>query len=194
MGGLGKTTLARRVYHHRDVRSHFDCFAWACISQQYQTRNILQGILCQLVPDKKEEVSKMTNEELYENLYQVHQKKKCLVVLDDIWSMDAWNCLKPAFPNAKKGSKILLTTRNQKLASQIHPCHFLHDLRCLNEKESWDLFEKKVLLRRDGTGKVTTFGSRSYKSIKVPNTCTDKTTIQLEHFTWKERLVLLFSI
>ncbi|PSR98311.1 Disease resistance RPP8-like protein [Actinidia chinensis var. chinensis] len=29
MGGLGKTTLARRVYHHRDVRSHFDCFAWA---------------------------------------------------------------------------------------------------------------------------------------------------------------------
>ncbi|XP_057471234.1 putative inactive disease susceptibility protein LOV1 isoform X2 [Actinidia eriantha] len=151
MGGLGKTTLARRVYHHRDVRSHFDCFAWACISQQYQTRNILQGILCQLVPEKEEEVSKMTNEKLYENLYQVQQKKKCLVVLDDIWSRDAWDSLKDAFPIAENGSKILLTTRKQELASQMHRCHFLHKLRCLNKKESWDLFEKKALLRRDGS-------------------------------------------
>ena len=29
MGGLGKTTLARKVYYHPQVRSHFDCFAWA---------------------------------------------------------------------------------------------------------------------------------------------------------------------
>ena len=77
--------------------------------------------------------------------------------MDDIWSMDAWHSLKPAFPIAKKGIKILLTTRNQKLASKIHPCHFLHELRYLNKKESWDLFEKKALLRRDGTGKLTKF-------------------------------------
>lgn len=32
MGGLGKTTLAREVYHQTDVRSYFDSFAWATIS------------------------------------------------------------------------------------------------------------------------------------------------------------------
>jgi putative protein kinase ArgK-like GTPase of G3E family len=32
MGGLGKTTLAKKVYHHSDVRRHFEGFAWAYIS------------------------------------------------------------------------------------------------------------------------------------------------------------------
>ncbi|KAF2293800.1 hypothetical protein GH714_004838 [Hevea brasiliensis] len=32
MGGLGKTTLAKDIYHHNEVRSHFDYFAWSCIS------------------------------------------------------------------------------------------------------------------------------------------------------------------
>ncbi|KAL7235459.1 hypothetical protein ACSBR1_018874 [Camellia fascicularis] len=34
MGGLGKTTLAKKVYNHNDVRCHFDSFAWAFVSQQ----------------------------------------------------------------------------------------------------------------------------------------------------------------
>ncbi|KAL7179066.1 hypothetical protein ACSBR1_042440 [Camellia fascicularis] len=93
----------------------------------------------------------MRNEELFEQLYEVQQKKKCLVVLDDIWSVEAWKSLRLAFPNGNTGSKILLTTHNKALASKIDPCYFHHDLRCLNEKESWDQLEKKALLRRDGT-------------------------------------------
>ncbi|CAL5441616.1 unnamed protein product [Camellia sinensis] len=150
LGGLGKTTLARRVYHHKDVKNHFHRLAWVCISQQYQTRDILQGIFNKLVPERKEDVVRMRNEELFEQLYEVQQSKKCLVVLDDIWSIDAWKSLKPAFPNGNTGSKILLTTRNKALPSQIDPFHILHEPRCLNDKESWDLLQKKSLLRRDG--------------------------------------------
>ncbi|CAL5441748.1 unnamed protein product [Camellia sinensis] len=150
LGGLGKTTLARRVYHHKDVKNHFHRLAWVCISQQYQTRDILQGIFNKLVPERKEEVVRMRNEELFEQLYEVQQSKKCLVVLDDIWSIDAWKSLKPAFPNGNTGSKILLTTRNKALPSQIDPFHILHEPQCLNDKESWDLLQKKSLLQRDG--------------------------------------------
>ncbi|KAK9286461.1 hypothetical protein L1049_014858 [Liquidambar formosana] len=32
MGGLGKTTLANRVYHHNVIRRNFDGFAWVSIS------------------------------------------------------------------------------------------------------------------------------------------------------------------
>ncbi|KAL7251423.1 hypothetical protein ACSBR1_013291 [Camellia fascicularis] len=28
MGGLGKTTLAKKIYHHQSINSHFDRFAW----------------------------------------------------------------------------------------------------------------------------------------------------------------------
>ena len=32
MGGLGKTTLAKKVYDHQMVRGHFDCHAWIAVS------------------------------------------------------------------------------------------------------------------------------------------------------------------
>ncbi|KAL7161338.1 hypothetical protein ACSBR2_041902 [Camellia fascicularis] len=154
MGGLGKTTLAKKVYHHKDVHNHFHCFAWVCISQQYQTRDILQGIFIKLVPKRKKEVVRMRNKELFEQLYKVQQRKKCLVVLDDIWSIEAWKSLKPAFPNGITGSKTLLTTHNKTLPLQIDPYHILHEPQCLNDKESWVLLQKKSLLRRDGRGNI----------------------------------------
>ncbi|CAL5362249.1 unnamed protein product [Camellia sinensis] len=150
MGGLGKTTLAKKVYHHKDVKNHFHCLAWVCISQQYQTRDILQRIFIKLVPERKKEVVRMRNEELFEQLYEVQQRKKCLVVLDDIWSIEAWKSLNPAFPNGNTGSKILLTTCNKTLPSQIDPYHIFHEPPCLNDEESWDLLQKKSLLRKDG--------------------------------------------
>ncbi|CAL5362245.1 unnamed protein product [Camellia sinensis] len=154
MGGLGKTTLAKNVYHHKDVQSHFHCLAWVCISQQYQTRDILQEIFINLVPERKEDVVRMANKELFEQLYKIQQSQKCLVVLDDIWSIEAWKSLKPAFPNGNTGSKILLTTRNKTLPSQIDPFHIFHEPPCLNDEESWDLLQKKSLLRRDGKESV----------------------------------------
>ncbi|XP_024195649.1 putative disease resistance protein At1g50180 [Rosa chinensis] len=44
MGGSGKTTIAKQVYHHKEVTDHFDCLAWVCISQQYQVRDVLERI------------------------------------------------------------------------------------------------------------------------------------------------------
>ncbi|CAL5444784.1 unnamed protein product [Camellia sinensis] len=150
MGGLGKTTIANIVYHHKDVQNHFDCLAWVCTTQIHQTRDILQEIFINLVPERKEDVVRMAKEELFEQLYKIQQSKKCLVVLDDIWSIKVWKRLKPAFPNGNTGSKILLTTRNKTLPSQIDPYHIFHELQYLNDEESWDLLQKKSLLRRDG--------------------------------------------
>lgn len=45
MGGLGKTTLARKIYNHSDVRGHFDCRAWVFVSKEYRTNDMLQGII-----------------------------------------------------------------------------------------------------------------------------------------------------
>ncbi|GMQ10757.1 hypothetical protein CsSME_00053641 [Camellia sinensis var. sinensis] len=154
MGGLGKTTLAKKVYHHKNIQSHFHGLVWVCISQQYQTRDILQEIFINLVPERKEDVVRMANKELFEQLYKIQQRKRCLVVLDDIWSIEAWKSLKPAFPNGNTGSKILLTTRNKTLPSQIDPYCIFHEPQCLNNEESWDLLQKKSLLRRDGRGNI----------------------------------------
>lgn len=35
MGGIGKTTLAKKVYDNHEVKKHFGCRAWITVSQSY---------------------------------------------------------------------------------------------------------------------------------------------------------------
>ncbi|KAL3505955.1 hypothetical protein ACH5RR_031337 [Cinchona calisaya] len=148
MGGSGKSTLARKVYNHANIKYYFDSFAWVCISQQWQTRDILQGILISFLPNKRGEIENWRDDELVEQLVRIQKERKCLVVLDDIWSTDAWECIKVAFPIRKKRNKILLTTRNKDVATTIGPNGFHHEQRSLTDDESWELLQRKALRGR----------------------------------------------
>ena len=149
MGGLGKTTLARKIYHHRDIQRSFKGFDWVCITQVCKPMNVLQDILKQLAPEKKDEISRMGEREVVEELYKVQKVKSCLVVVDDIWRVDDWNSLRPAFPIAEASlSKILLTTRKENVAK----VGILYPLGFLNKEESWELLQKKAFCRRDPGG------------------------------------------
>ncbi|KAK3429295.1 hypothetical protein EUGRSUZ_E00715, partial [Eucalyptus grandis] len=144
MGGVGKTTLAKKVFNHDKLKNHFKGFAWACISQEYHTRDILERILVKLIPDPRERVAKMRNDELLETLYKTQKEKKCIVVLDDIWTKEVWDSLRAAFPVKDTRSKLLITTRNKEVAEYINAHCFLHELQCLSLKESWVLLKKRA--------------------------------------------------
>ena len=45
MPGLGKTTLARKVYNDPSVKSYFHECAWCTISRVYDMKNLLLQIL-----------------------------------------------------------------------------------------------------------------------------------------------------
>ncbi|KAI3945348.1 hypothetical protein MKW92_029358 [Papaver armeniacum] len=98
VGGLGKTTQAKKIYRHHTIKNHFDCCAWSSISQQFNARDMNEG-------------------DLVETVYNYYEGKRYMVVLDDVWSSDDWNTLSPAFPSGKIGSKVVLTTRNRDGAS-----------------------------------------------------------------------------
>ncbi|KAB2595266.1 disease resistance protein [Pyrus ussuriensis x Pyrus communis] len=157
MGGSGKTTLAKQVYgHNEDVKRHFDCFAWVCVSQQCQGKEVLEDILIQLTcaskKEDKEEILKMKKDEIAERLCIIQKEKKCLVVLDDIWTLDAWNSLKPGFPIGEEAKTcILLTTRKKDIAKIAGENCFVHESSALDDKESWELFKKIAISGRDQT-------------------------------------------
>ncbi|XP_056173790.1 probable disease resistance RPP8-like protein 2 [Syzygium oleosum] len=144
MGGLGKTTLAKKVFAHDGVKNNFDGFAWACVSQEYHMKDILVGILVKLVPDQREKVMQMRDDELFETLYKIQKEKRCIVVLDDIWTKQAWDGIRAAFPVENTRSKLLITTRNREVAEYIDPHGFLHEPPCLSKQESWELLMKRV--------------------------------------------------
>ncbi|KAL0388204.1 UNVERIFIED_CONTAM: putative disease resistance protein [Sesamum radiatum] len=138
MGGLGKTSLARKVFQGEAVQRWFEARAWLCISQQFQPRTIFQGLLKQLLPHENVE---QHDDELVRRLYDAQKEKKCLVILDDIWKVEDWNSLRNAFPIGESGSRSLLTTRNQNIAST----GYVHRLECLSEDEGWELLQKIAL-------------------------------------------------
>ncbi|KAJ0949890.1 putative P-loop containing nucleoside triphosphate hydrolase [Helianthus annuus] len=45
MGGLGKTTLAQLVYNHKRVDQYFDLKCWAYVSENFQVKEIIKGII-----------------------------------------------------------------------------------------------------------------------------------------------------
>ncbi|KAG5604072.1 hypothetical protein H5410_025564 [Solanum commersonii] len=45
MGGIGKTTLARKTHDHLPIRYHFDLRVWVTISQEHRHRNVLLDAL-----------------------------------------------------------------------------------------------------------------------------------------------------
>ncbi|XP_060675727.1 putative inactive disease susceptibility protein LOV1 [Ziziphus jujuba] len=156
MGGLGKTTLAKKVYN--GVKPHFDCSAWVFISQKYVVRDVLIDISTQLdspnedmnfeiIKSGWEIVNALTEHELIDLLRHKLKEKRFLVVLDDIWTIVAWDFLKRAFPKGKKGSKVLFTTRNREVATYGDPWSSPIEPPFLTLEESWELLRRKAFPR-----------------------------------------------
>ena len=103
---------------------------------------------------KKRKLEGMSENELGSTLCEFLGEKKYLVVMDDVWSSEVWNSMRLFLPEeAKDGSKVLITTRNQEIALHCTSSKaFIYELRIMNEDESWQLFLKKAFL---GTGTTT---------------------------------------
>ncbi|XP_015161251.1 putative disease resistance RPP13-like protein 3 isoform X1 [Solanum tuberosum] len=144
MGGIGKTTLARRVYDDSLIAYHFYVRAWTNVSQEFDTREIFLGILRSIGAVNDEVERNSTNEQLAERVYRSLKGRKYLIVLDDMWSIEAWQHVRRSFPDDHNGSRIVLTTRLADVASCACSVNSLHQMRFLSMEESWTLLRDKV--------------------------------------------------
>ncbi|VYS69721.1 unnamed protein product [Arabidopsis thaliana] len=149
MGGIGKTTLARQVFHHDLVRRHFDGFAWVCVSQQFTQKHVWQRILQELQPHDGN-ILQMDESALQPKLFQLLETGRYLLVLDDVWKKEDWDRIKAMFPR-KRGWKMLLTSRNEGVGIHADPTCLTFRASILNPEESWKLCERIVFPRRDET-------------------------------------------
>ena len=56
IGGLGKTTLVKKVHENDKVEAHFDSCAWITVSQSYKTEELLRDMIKQFYKARKESV------------------------------------------------------------------------------------------------------------------------------------------
>ncbi|KAG5607656.1 hypothetical protein H5410_029148 [Solanum commersonii] len=131
MPGLGKTTLAYRVYNDKSIVDHFDVCAWCTVDQE-------------LIGFKERFSENDIDDDVADNLRKKLCGKRYLIVLDDMWDTATLDELTRPFPEFRKGSRVILTSRKKEVA--LHgKCHSdpLY-LRLLRSEESWELLEKKV--------------------------------------------------
>ncbi|XP_057779438.1 putative late blight resistance protein homolog R1B-16 [Salvia miltiorrhiza] len=141
MGGIGKTTLAKTVYSKPIIKERFDICAWATISQHYDTREILCELVYQATNKSKQQLSDRSEDELGLELYQYLSGRRFLIVMDDMWNIDAWDSIQRYFPNNENYSRVLVTTRLSQLSSQLNDSYSLQ-MGFLDEDRSWDLFSR----------------------------------------------------
>ncbi|XP_048226086.1 putative disease resistance protein RGA3 [Ricinus communis] len=135
MGGLGKTTLARLVYDDSRVVKHFELRMWVPVTIDFNLTEIMREMM-HLGSDLSPSLVELRCREFLRG-------KRFFLVLDDVWSVDYnddWKPLLQLLEIAQFGSKVLVTTQNQKIAEIIEtqPAYLLD---CLPENECWSLFK-----------------------------------------------------
>ncbi|KAI3451636.1 hypothetical protein Pfo_008301 [Paulownia fortunei] len=142
MPGLGKTTLAKKLYNHPSVNYKFDKCSWCAVSQTYQRKSLLIDILDSSNSElDKVRILNMEEESLAEHIYKSLKGRRYLIVMDDIWSSNVWDDLRRCFPDDGNGSRILFTSRNKDVAP---PNSIIYALPSLSNDQCWELLKKKV--------------------------------------------------
>uniref|UniRef100_A0A0R0EY41 Disease resistance protein RPM1 n=1 Tax=Glycine max TaxID=3847 RepID=A0A0R0EY41_SOYBN len=145
--GKRKTTLAKQVYDQ--VRNNFECHALITVSQSFSAEGLLRHMLNELCKEKKEDPPKdvSTIESLTEEVRNRLHNKRYVVLFDDVWNGKFWDHIESAVIDNKNGSRILITTRDEKVAEYCRKSSFVevHKLeKPLTEEESLKLFCKKA--------------------------------------------------
>ncbi|XP_028054762.1 disease resistance protein RPM1-like [Camellia sinensis] len=143
MGGIGKTTLAKKIYDSQET-AHFNCKAWITISQSYKPEELLKKMIKQLsgsdvLPDEG-------IESLIDKLRGYLSKKRYIIMFDDVWETDFWGSIRHALPKNSDGSRVIITTRSEQVATfcKETSVDHVHELEALSEEKAWELFCKKA--------------------------------------------------
>ncbi|XP_059435378.1 disease resistance protein RPM1-like [Corylus avellana] len=145
LGGIGKTTLAKKVFENKSVKEHFDCCVWITVSQSYNVQKILMSMTKQIYLAKEMALRQidMTDEiSLISQLRKYLQQKRYVVVFDDVWKTEFWEIVKHALPCNDRGSRIIITTRSDLIGVSCKEYFYDHvyKLQPLSQDKAWELF------------------------------------------------------
>ncbi|XP_030958693.1 putative disease resistance RPP13-like protein 3 [Quercus lobata] len=148
---IGKTALARKVYDRLDIRQHFQCRVWLRVPRDLEDHDRLLIIIKQILPRDLKNVELMDDTQLTYMLYNILMELKFLIVLDDVCSVDDWTMLVRSFPDTVNGSRVILTTRDINIASEVDPWSCPLELSPLTNEQSWELFLKKGRIQENSS-------------------------------------------
>ncbi|CAO2148858.1 unnamed protein product [Urochloa humidicola] len=135
VGGLGKTTLATAVYEK--LTENFDRTAFVPVGRNPDLRKVLRDILIDLDSERymRLRMTMLDVKQLIDKLRKFFlENKRYFVVIDDIWEIQSWETIKLALAENNCGSRIIITTRNMKVAEAAGEVYRLQQLSYDNSR------------------------------------------------------------
>ncbi|KAJ4787327.1 Disease resistance protein (CC-NBS-LRR class) family [Rhynchospora pubera] len=163
-GGIGKTTLARLVYHDPRIteskeQDSFELKMWLSVSENFDSVKLTKEMLSYVSPDFSPSNTNfnLLQKELKEKL----TSKRILLVLDNVWYVkdvnkkssfeQNWLQFLAPLEKTKTGSKIIVTTREGAVDTTLESFGSLEviTLGGLNDANSWSLLQLKAFGRKN---------------------------------------------
>ncbi|CAM0947310.1 unnamed protein product [Alopecurus aequalis] len=140
IGGVGKTTLAQKIYNDQKIKGNFNKHGWICVSQTYNEIDLLKEVLRNIGVHQEQGE---TVAELKGKLAEAIEDKSFFLVLDDVWQSSVWtNLLKIALHSATT-VVILITTRDDTVAMEVGTEH-THRVDVLSVEVAWELLWRSM--------------------------------------------------
>ncbi|XP_066335218.1 disease resistance protein RGA5-like [Miscanthus floridulus] len=149
LAGQGKTTLAMEVYH-KITETAFDSRAFVSVSQTPDMKELLRNILSQISKSHGGQMLE-TVEQLIRTVKECLKDKRYFILIDDIWSVSAWELVRSALPVNDNGSRIITTTRIEAVAKSCCTgiAAQMYQAKPLSHEDSQRLFFKRLFLSGD---------------------------------------------
>ncbi|CAH8353018.1 unnamed protein product [Eruca vesicaria subsp. sativa] len=143
MGGVGKTTLLTQLNNKfGDMRCGFDFVIWVVVSKVLQVETI-QSEIARKVGLGGEEWKQKEKSQKTDVIYNFLRKKRFMLFLDDIWEKVDLVEIGIPFPTTQNRCKVAFTTRSKAVCTHMGVEEPM-EVKCLSEKDAFDLFQKKV--------------------------------------------------
>ncbi|KDP23578.1 hypothetical protein JCGZ_23411 [Jatropha curcas] len=140
MGGVGKTTLAKKLAKQVEEDGIFKVVVIATVTSNVDLKRIQQEIAEWLRFPLEAEVTAVRAALLCSRL---EQEEKILVILDEVWAQMKLEDIGIPLGTEHKGCKILMTSRNLNVLHEMGTERNFK-LQVLEDEEARELFEKKV--------------------------------------------------
>lgn len=128
IGDHGTTSIIRKAYNNPDICRSFTCRAWVKLVHPFNPDKFARSFMAQFYANSSQaqggsvgvEVRrkmKANQEDLLNEFMQQVNRKRYLIVLENLSNMVDWDAIRTFLPDKKDGSRIIVSTQQSEVAS-----------------------------------------------------------------------------
>ncbi|KAL6654479.1 hypothetical protein ACP70R_007944 [Stipagrostis hirtigluma subsp. patula] len=144
-GGMGKSTLARKIFNDKNIQVEFKKKIWLSVTETYDAAKLLSSAIALAGGEPHGDNQQVLTQILADIL---STEGKFLLVMDDVWSDRPWvDVLQSPVVQAagnQTRSRVIITTRSRELVRDMGAIYYPHHVNPINDEDAWSLLRKQV--------------------------------------------------